>query len=274
MAFTPRVLILISFLIGLSGCVSSPLPPKVEYQASLGTFSYGMSIEAVQSIVGNEGKTVFKGLHNTDSYVLVSYIMKNLSKRYIFSFKNLTLIAIIEGSTFSEAWSAAIQTSESLPFEDGLEKLYQEIMLRKDKIITDNFLNVDVKYSVWVQPQPQRSSISETLNLITLAALAVPVVPYVVAINVLTSPLQKYNEDTAEEVAKKLTGVQLGDSIQKVKDLLDGENLVDVSNESGTYEVYGHNLTFGARDGAIEWISSYQHLNMIRTLQKSQGFRW
>lgn len=259
----------------LSGCSSGPAKPKIEVQESIGPFNYEMSIDAVQSTLNNKGQAVFKAIHGEDSYVLLHYYFNGFNKSYVFAFKNFNLIAIIEEPVFVEAWDAALNSDDELgglPFEQGLDKLYEELLSRKEKIIYDDFVDIDISHSKWVQ-QSERSTaanISEGLAMLTLIPVVLPMLP----VALMAIPMEKANQKLIESNRKIISTINLGDSVTHVKKLLGERGLANPKSKKEAYEVFAHEIIFGIRDGKVEWISSYQKYPMIKKLQQLQGFRW
>ncbi|WP_155806636.1 hypothetical protein [Mariprofundus ferrooxydans] len=259
----------------LPGCASGPAKPKVEVLESIGPFNYEMSIDDVQSTLNNKGQAVFKALYGKDSYVLLNYYFNYFNKSYVFAFKNFKLIAIIEEPVFIEAWDAALNSDDelgNLPFEQGLGKLYEELVSRKENIIYDDFVDIEISHRQWVQKSERSTSanVSGGLTMLALIPIVLPMAP----VALMMAPMEKANQKLIESNRKVISSIHLGDSVAHVKELLGEKGLADPKSKKTAYEVFAHELIFGIRDGKVEWISSYQKYQMIQKLQQLQGFRW
>ncbi len=253
-----KIIMMVS-LFALCSCASTSQNFQAE-EEKIGHFYEGMPWQQVQDRLNQEGKAIFYGLYKKHDYAILFYSFHKMPKSYVFAFRDGRLVAIMEPKIFHEAWQESLKVDEcKIPFSQGLESLYSALVKRKDKIIHDHFVDVDLNNSVPVSSESAGSagsSVAEALAYAPLIAVMAPAIPVGIGMMVILHPLQKLNEKQRAKRKKALDSIHLGSKESEVNALLGEPVMYDKSSGLSVYGDGSIYTLFGIRNGYVQWITT------------------
>ncbi len=223
---------------------------------------YGMEISEVQKVLGSQGNIRLKWAEKGESYFVIRYNM-GLNHKYYLVFKDDIFASFIKQRDFIEAFKKHVVPSVGkLPFENGFEPLYVELVSEKYKfsqfkVYEDTIDSKDYKLLDYTSGE------EELLYSVLLSPISVPY-------HVFSSPLLLL-APTWIKFQNKFNKLSIGTSKEAVIKLL-GQPKWSYNSVDSDYEIiyYIWNMGVGLRDGKVEWtfkeeIETWEDLDFLQT---------
>ncbi len=236
-----RIALSLLLLLSPIACASvQEITPKVMRKTK-----YGMEFSEVQKTLDAQGYLVLKWVKGGKHYFVNRYYLGKEHIVYYMLFKDDILVAFLQEFNFEETFDKhTVPPVGKLPFEDGFEPLYAELITQKEKIDQIDFHKA-------VQRERVLRSPWEIYDDIEFAMVTAPIW---VPVLFVASPFIIMHEKKHEKFQNKFDKLSIGASKETVIGLL-GQPKATRKNIKSDYEIlfYRFHNAIGLRGGKIEW---------------------
>jgi hypothetical protein len=218
---------------------------------AISNIKYGMEFSEVQKTLGSEGDLVLRWAEKGKHYFVIRYSFGNPHRGYsmfYMIFRDDIYTAFIEEYNFYKAFRKHIKTPVGkLPFENGFEPLYKELVAQKDNFYKIDFHEVAKRGGGMNEYIPTDTDISGMFEATYYSPFWVPFL-------VVFSPFIYYAVKEDKKFQNEIDNLLIGTSKEAVIKLLGKPELSRKSVESD-YEIlfYRFYNAVGLRGGKIEW---------------------
>ncbi len=208
-------------------------------QDAVSNTRYGMELHEAQKAVDAEGKIVLRWAEKGSNYFVTIYKIKKTRGLYCMIFKDDIFTVFVEKSDFDDAFGKhTVPAVGKLPFEDGFEPLYSELVAQKVK-----------------SPHVE---VNEFLHYGDVFANVVGVILFhqlIISGYMLPREKSYYTLVNEYKAAKSFDKISIGTSKGTLIKLL-GQPESSHKSIGSDYEIlsYRYGIQIGLRDGKIEWI--------------------
>jgi hypothetical protein len=239
---------------------------------AISKIKYGMEFSEVQKALGSQGDLVLRWVKGGENYFVNRYYVKKTYRSHCMVFKDDVFVAFIQGYKFDEVFEKhVVPPVGKLPFEDGYEPLYTELVAQKYKFPQIEVHEIAKDSKDYKFPYDPSGSIE--LELLLRPSLGLTLGPLILG----NSIYNRYDTTRSKDykLQKKFNKLSIGTSKETVIEFLGQPELSRKSIESD-YEIliYSNRNSIGIRDGKIEWtfkgVSGYQLYRQLDELEEGK----